>query len=276
MKTDCSHTVRRTGFTLIELLVVIAIIAVLAAVLFPVFASAREKARQTTCASNMRQMGMGVLQYTQDYDEIGPASMYWAPSWQTWRYYVSSYVKNDDVFRCPSVLNNTRTEGSTSGNSSFYNSVPVSYAVNANWNGDFPWYPWAPWNSDTSNCGRNNGGFVGHYNAAGFPTTYIDSPAQVIGIVETNGKQYFSAEYSINNTDTPAASRYCLFAGHSGTSNYVFLDGHVKALTPFQTVTKANGGSAPVNYWSRYNTDFVVDDAKVRANLAAAVAGAYR
>lgn len=63
---------RRTGFTLIELLIVIAIIAILAAILFPVFAQAREKARQTTCLSNMRQAGLGVLMYTQDYDETLP------------------------------------------------------------------------------------------------------------------------------------------------------------------------------------------------------------
>ena len=62
------------GFTLIELLVVIAIIAILAAILFPVFAKAREKARQTTCTSNMRQIGLGMVQYVQDYDELYPPS----------------------------------------------------------------------------------------------------------------------------------------------------------------------------------------------------------
>ena len=62
----------RRAFTLIELLVVIAIIAVLAAILFPVFAQAREKARQTACLSNMRQMTLGVMMYAQDYDETLP------------------------------------------------------------------------------------------------------------------------------------------------------------------------------------------------------------
>ncbi|MCW3060774.1 MAG: prepilin-type N-terminal cleavage/methylation domain, partial [Capsulimonas sp.] len=63
---------RNDGFTLIELLVVIAIIAILAAILFPVFAKAREKARQTTCASNLRQLGLAMLQYVQDNDETFP------------------------------------------------------------------------------------------------------------------------------------------------------------------------------------------------------------
>jgi prepilin-type N-terminal cleavage/methylation domain-containing protein len=64
------ETMRRTGFTLIELLVVIAIIAILAAILFPVFARARENARKSNCASNLKQMGLAIMQYVQDYDEI--------------------------------------------------------------------------------------------------------------------------------------------------------------------------------------------------------------
>jgi len=97
-------TVRRHAFTLIELLVVIAIIAVLAAILFPVFAQAREKARQAACGSNARQLGVGVLMYIQDYDEtLTPTAIASADgNGVLWPVLVAPYVKNDQVRRCPS------------------------------------------------------------------------------------------------------------------------------------------------------------------------------
>ena len=94
----------KRGFTLIELLVVIAIIAILAAILFPVFARAREKARQTSCLSNVKQLTLGFMMYAQDYDEYirsaylpGPDSHYWS-----WMFGIEPYVKNDHVYACPS------------------------------------------------------------------------------------------------------------------------------------------------------------------------------
>ncbi|MGI5819861.1 MAG: DUF1559 domain-containing protein [Armatimonadota bacterium] len=95
----------RRGFTLIELLVVIAIIAILAAILFPVFARAREKARQTSCASNLKQLGLAVLMYVNDYDERFPAFYHrQGDSARAYGYYdcLYPYVNNLDLWLCPS------------------------------------------------------------------------------------------------------------------------------------------------------------------------------
>src|ERR1700722_2847408 len=115
---------RRNGFTLIELLVVIAIIAILAAILFPVFAKAREKARQTSCASNEKQLGLAFLQYTQDYDEttICGSSLN-SLTWYIcggigWAGPLYPYIKSQAVFACP----DDTTAGTT----------VVSYAYNLN------------------------------------------------------------------------------------------------------------------------------------------------
>src|SRR4051794_1291126 len=91
----------RKGFTLIELLVVIAIIAILAAILFPVFAQARDRARQTNCLSNTRQMAVAVTQYLQDYDEMFPKDSNDGQA-TFWMDYVQPYVKNISIWVCPS------------------------------------------------------------------------------------------------------------------------------------------------------------------------------
>jgi prepilin-type N-terminal cleavage/methylation domain-containing protein/prepilin-type processing-associated H-X9-DG protein len=118
-KTQGRNSARtRRGFTLIELLVVIAIIAILASILFPVFARARENARRTSCLSNLKQMGLGVMQYVQDYDESFPpayrifttqpqgepawyqegADVYWF-----WQQIIYPYTKSTQIYRCPSA-----------------------------------------------------------------------------------------------------------------------------------------------------------------------------
>ena len=96
---------RCRGFTLIELLVVIAIMAILAAILFPVFAQAREKGRQTACLSNLKQIGVGVAMYAQDYEGFLPAHFNWVwTSAETGRFVetLQPYLKNREIFFCPS------------------------------------------------------------------------------------------------------------------------------------------------------------------------------
>lgn len=109
------HRNRDSAFTLIELLVVIAIIAILAAILFPVFAQAREKARQASCLSNVKQTGLAHLMYTQDYDETFVTSWsYGFPGEFTW--YVQPYMKNLQVLFCPSLRVSTSTLATACGN----------------------------------------------------------------------------------------------------------------------------------------------------------------
>jgi prepilin-type N-terminal cleavage/methylation domain-containing protein/prepilin-type processing-associated H-X9-DG protein len=122
----------RRGFTLIELLVVIAIIAILAAILFPVFAQAREQARKTACLSNTKQLGLGLAMYRQDWDGHGPFAGWEAgPTGKVntndptskfhedWQFTMQPYVKNAQVFRCPS-------------DTIAYQDRPISYLYNNN------------------------------------------------------------------------------------------------------------------------------------------------
>ncbi len=116
---------KEKGFTLIELLVVIAIIAILAAILFPVFAKAREKARQISCASNEKQLGLAFLQYAQDYDEMLPVGTDDSPAapWgASWAGRINAYVKSPAMYHCP--------DDSTAPTGSAVTSVALSYNYN--------------------------------------------------------------------------------------------------------------------------------------------------
>jgi len=133
----------RIGFTLIELLVVIAIIAILAAILFPVFAKVREKARQTSCLSNMKQLGLAVAQYNEDYDEKNPNGVYWSyPGGQGWAGEVYPYVKSANVFLCP--------DDSTGSHSSYaYNSNNTLLTIVGNAGTSVDSYPISKYDSPT-------------------------------------------------------------------------------------------------------------------------------
>ena len=121
------QTKYKKAFTLIELLVVIAIIAILAAILFPVFAQAREKARAISCLSNERQIGMAMIQYVQDYDEIYPNGIningnqrVWPA--EGWAGLCQPYIKNTAIFRCPSDTTSSLSK----------TDIVVSYGYNSN------------------------------------------------------------------------------------------------------------------------------------------------
>ena len=212
-------TINVKGFTLIELLVVIAIIAILAAILFPVFARARESARRASCLSNLKQIGLGIMQYTQDYDERYPLSIRgtWGntatyvkvsdPSlpgshfktndgsggthydnWFTWMDMVQPYIKSWQVFVCPSATNTA---------------ITPSYGYNY---------------------------YLRSYSVA---LSEIASPS-LTALSMDNNDQYMFTDMSCASAgawlvDT-TATRHLWVAPHLEGSNFIFFDGHAKWL----------------------------------------------
>ncbi|MCW3058737.1 MAG: LmbE family protein [Capsulimonas sp.] len=203
---------RQSGFTLIELLVVIAIIAILAAILFPVFAKAREKARQISCASNLRQLGLAAMQYVQDNDEILPGSSYsngGAGATGGWMYYQTysatpaqdqfdpalgslyPYVKSMGVYVCPDDSGGRLSRD--------------SYAINSCVNGTT----------------LNNNVYSGKSEAA------FDDVSSFILFGE---ESFGTANQAAGSTD----DAYLSYTGnvistrHTEGSNSVFVDGHTK------------------------------------------------
>jgi prepilin-type N-terminal cleavage/methylation domain-containing protein/prepilin-type processing-associated H-X9-DG protein len=195
------------GFTLIELLVVVAIIAILAAMLFPVFAQAREKARQTTCLSNMQQLAKAQLMYTQDWDEHLPHWwQYGAPreepyGWFTfWTEYFQPYLRNTAVFKCPSFT--WGPEGPDTGEKL----------------ADYALFTWGP-NGDGSSGNP-------YWRWAGPPMTL----AQVNRPSET---------FNLMDGYTTTQVTRGLMVRHSEGMNAGFLDGHAKWITRDQAFSVA-------------------------------------
>ena len=229
---------KNSAFTLIELLVVIAIIAILAAILFPVFARARENARRSSCQSNLKQIGLGILQYNQDYDEKFPASrlggsIIFGVNSNTafpWQMAVQPYVKSTQLFTCPSHTAggtvdwswDTPTAGPT-------NKINVSYVANGTGNTFYStaWGGVQPMNQ------QGAGG--------GIALAQIKSSSQLILVGERGN----------NNTDPeyyrPDTTGNFTLQNHLGMSNFLFADGHVKSMKPTATGT-------PINLWNVDNT----------------------
>ena len=233
----------RKGFTLIELLVVIAIIAILAAILFPVFAKVREKARQSTCASNEKQLGLAMLQYVQDYDEKFPADFDQGRTPNiNWGQEIYPYVKSLGAFVCPSnvLASATNTLGYDGGQAPF---IPSSYAMNGAMgfvNCGF---------SDLTNCTQ-----YGPYK----PLAAINAPSTKVMIMESfvnNPNAFWPDWFQCSGAPcTPAnvsqSSYYQAgFAGHTDFMNVVYLDGHVKAVRPETLASPVNqlGPVVPIN-----------------------------
>ncbi len=196
----------RRGFTLIELLVVIAIIAILAAILFPVFARAREKARQTSCLSNMKQIALGVLMYAQDYDEHLPMQYHvalgsdvqellepWGRSF--WFVPIEPYLKNEQILQCPSGQYDYIYGQVGSG------SVRIYKDVDYGWNYMF--------------C------YIQPVKLA-----RIREPASIILLVEQEATLPYGRWF--NEADAGSKNYIWRYAQHNGGANYALCDGHCK------------------------------------------------
>jgi len=194
----------RKGFTLIELLVVIAIIAILAAILFPVFAKAREKARQASCQSNLKQLALASLMYAQDYDGIVPGWNFGSDcnnpgvgAW--WKHVIYPYVKNGQLYICPSkiVLQRTTCE------------------------------KWATWANNMNLGGSYAPNCRGLGNGRGTEDSKILNPASLFYIGEGDHpwrpwKRELTAGYGCG-----AGTRRI----HNDGANVAYVDGHVKWLS---------------------------------------------
>ena len=217
----------KRGFTLIELLVVIAIIAILAAILFPVFAQAREKARQTACLSNGKQIGLALNMYVQDYDERFPPADYGAtvtaPPYTQFGWYSGSggsvyyppccfdllqpYQKNIQVDKCPSDSTGIATKLTLGKNGDGQTLAPLSYALNR-----YFFYDTATWSFNP---------------AAGWALAAIPSPSNRIFVAESAsflGRELIGP----SNLSLVSNGQPPLFTRHTAGGIYLYADGHAK------------------------------------------------
>lgn len=257
------------GFTLIELLVVIAIIAILAAILFPVFGRARENARRSSCQSNLKQIGLGMLQYSQDYDENSVPTQFGPQNWHSnrtvnykWMDAIFPYVKSEQIFDCPSAIVNLNATVNGSVRKYVYNKNLPAFCDTA------PTYPglcqsYGSYGLSQAYWGSGFGGPVNATGPAvddgrGKALAAIESPATTIWVGDDGDANGSSDLYRMtgfeNSTDlvvTPGPPRFAS-AGYAGglqerhleTAVVLYCDGHVKSSRLSQLMvrkTRADG-----------------------------------
>lgn len=264
MKHVPSRHCRKSGFTLIELLIVIAIIAILASILFPVFARARENARRSSCQSNLKQIGLGIMQYVQDYDERFPGQGS-PPATLGIMDSIYPYTKSTQILQCPSEPTGPK-DPSKSYEYSFFTTQDTDYYSNANL-----------WVGLTDSMGK-----IGVHQAelAGPEKTVISGDG--VSQQDDNSKS-FECRYRVPNPNlsptrvsTWAGFPHCAQNGpptdppdmpaskrHLEGANYLFGDGHVKWLRPekiFSGVqeTPASTGVGSVNNLGSYQATFLI------------------
>jgi prepilin-type N-terminal cleavage/methylation domain-containing protein/prepilin-type processing-associated H-X9-DG protein len=244
----------RSAFTLIELLVVIAIIAILAAILFPVFAQAREKARQSVCLSNGKQIGTALMMYVQDYDEVYPVNngAYFAenPSNRTnaclfaWQLQLEPYIKNTQVFECPS---RRFTTAFTLNYGTRVVQLP-DRGLGAN-----------EWIVGRSGCTAVVGGTNPQTVAQAAVGRAADMPMIADSLYQLfneprriGGANYAGTNWASYQTDpnANAVGSNPALARHAGGSNIIYADGHAKWL--HQNQTALAGASFGPNWWNTF------------------------
>jgi prepilin-type N-terminal cleavage/methylation domain-containing protein/prepilin-type processing-associated H-X9-DG protein len=245
---------QRNAFTLIELLVVIAIIAILAAILFPVFARARENARRASCVSNLKQIGLGFSQYTQDYDSKFPqptpgdikggdccwnapaesdgssaADIAANPTWRhTWPELLNPYVKSYQLYSCPSSVDLDNTTGIK-----FQPAFRMSYGMNK----------LLAWSSESTIVAPSRIFLAfeqyGDTAVTGY-NVYAGTPSVTSGLGPDT--PFSSATTKCGGNYISLGSKYFNWQSiHLATNNYLFADGHVKSLRPVGSSSSFRG-----------------------------------